>query len=78
MTREIRVLSTRDDVAKKFDSDVKTWGELKAQINAIGIDCSGLKAMVRETKITLEDSAATLPEETFTIVLTPDKMKSGK
>ena len=78
MRRLVTVLSTKDNNKKEINTDVTTWGELKPLIEAQGISCGDMKAMVRSTKATLEHSSAVLPTEDFTIFLTPGKVKSGK
>lgn len=75
--RKITFVSTRDDVAKSFDADFTTWGQLKAHINSLGVNTSDLKVMVRETKNNLDNDSAVLPEGEFTVILSPGKMKSG-
>jgi hypothetical protein len=36
-----------------------------------------MKAVIKETKVTLENELATLPEGEFTVFLFPNKVKSG-
>jgi len=76
--RQIKVISTQGDANIELNSSATTWGELSEEINATGrISTSNMKAMVRETKATLEVAGALLPEGTFTVFLTASKIKSG-
>lgn len=77
MARKIVVVSTRDNARKEFNTDVRTWGELKPLIEAERISTSDMKATVRETKVNLDHHGAMLPEGDFTLFLTPGKVKSG-
>ena len=54
------------------------WSELKNAIQAAGISTSNMKAMVRASRTTLEHNDAIIPNEDFTLMLTPGKVKSGK
>lgn len=78
MKREVRYFSTSTDVRKRFDSEATTWGQLKPEIRATGLDLTDLTAMIRENRTTLVDDGAVLPTESFTIIFTPGKVKSGK
>lgn len=54
------------------------WGALKEKISSeTSISTSHMKAMVRETRNTLEDNQAELPTSNFTLILTPGRVKSG-
>lgn len=70
----------------EIGTEVRTWGALKSFLGEEGIDCSGFKAIVAETKATLESSEASLPIglsiegrviTDFTILLSPEKVSSG-
>lgn len=76
---------------KLYDLEVnpsvtKTWGNVQQIIADKGIDISGMKAIISETKTTLESPEAVLPWgqvvggrtiEKFTIMFSPSKVSSG-
>lgn len=72
----VKVFSTQMG-EKQVDANVSTWGELKDVLSNNGISYSGMKAVIGETKVTLESSSAQLPEGDFTLFLMPKKTKSG-
>ncbi len=53
------------------------WGDLKTAIQNAGISTSNMKAMIRSSRVTLEHNDAQIPNENFTLMLTPGKVKSG-
>ena len=56
-----------------------TWGDLKSAISAgSDISTSNMKAMIRSSRLTLENNNALIPTEDFTLMLTPERVKSGK
>jgi len=74
-SRTITVYSTQGrGESQTIDSDVQTWGELKALIE---FGTSNVRAVVRENRTTLEANEAILPETAFTVFLYPEKVKSG-
>jgi hypothetical protein len=72
-TRKITVFNTQSNTPSEFMSDAVTYGEIKNQISSV----NGMKVVIRETKVTLEDDGAILPSGDFTIFLFPEKVKSG-
>lgn len=70
--RTITVFNTDSNEPFSFESDATTYGQIKDQLKA-----GGMKVVVRETRNTLEEEGAALPEGNFTIFLYPTKMKSG-
>jgi hypothetical protein len=75
--REIKIISTQGDNNVSLQSAATTWSELQREVNAAGVSTSNMKAMVRETKATLEMADAQLPTGNFTLFLTASKVKSG-
>jgi hypothetical protein len=77
MSKEVKVFSTRDNRTQVFtvDDNVTTFSELKAAIS--GVEFSGMKVVVKETRNTLESGNAQLPSGNFTLYLFPEKVKSG-
>jgi hypothetical protein len=74
--RKIKVIST---VGAKctIETNATTLGELLPLIQDKGIDTSGMKMMVGETRNELSRQDATLPESDFKLFLMPAKTKSG-
>lgn len=75
-TRKIKVVSTVG-VSGVLETDVTTVGELKPLLMDRGINFSGMKMMVGETRNELSVDEAVLPEGDFKLYLMPEKTKSG-
>lgn len=75
--KKVLVLSSTLDGNKTVMTNATTWGQLKGDLASNGIDANGLKAVVQQTKHTLDQDGAELPGHDFTLVLTPGKIKSG-
>lgn len=75
--RRVTVISTLKSNPVPYDSNATTWGELKDVVARDFGDVSGMKAVVKETRNTLDQDAAVLPEDNFTIFLTQSKIKAG-
>ncbi len=75
--RIITVFSTETNEKKEIQSSSTTWGPLKEELKAAGLSTNNMKGMVKETKTTLESDGAVLPIDTFTLFITPTKVKSG-
>ena len=82
----VTVFSTKGKKRSVVTTNAETWGQLKEDLLASGIDINGQKAIVGETQTTLESSKAVLPKgldirgvvsDNFTLFLTPIKVKSG-
>lgn len=76
--RKILIISSQMDGAKSLSTDIKTWAELRNELNKAGISTDNMKAMVGQTKTNLIEDGALLPTNDFTLYLTPGKIKSGK
>ena len=76
--RTITIYSQATSQSKEIESDATKWGQLKKAVEeAIMNSISTVKAVVRETRNTLDNDDAVLPEGAFTIFLLPVKVKSG-
>lgn len=75
-TREITVVATKGGRIEKINTNVSTWGELRALIQD-NYDLQNLKAVENINKTTLEHIDAVLPEGNFRLFLRPSKTKSG-
>jgi len=79
---KIRIYTTLNGkVINDYATTAKTWGDLKAQLIRDGYyNEGGSKAVLRETKATLEADGIVLPPtgmSTYTVFITPTKTKSG-
>lgn len=83
---QITVFSTKGRKKSVVESVATTWGDLKKDLNAAGIETNGFKAIIGETQTTMESTKAVLPKgldirgkvtDDFTLFLTPIKVKSG-
>mgnify|MGYP003631266590 FL=1 len=54
-----------------------TFAELKSAISDAGVTTSNMKAMIRESRLTIEQPNAIIPTTDFTLMLTPGRVKSG-
>jgi hypothetical protein len=71
--KNVTVFNTQSNTPSSFTTEATTYGEIKHLIP--GAD--SMKVVVRETKVTLENDEAVLPEGDFTLFLFPEKVKSG-
>jgi len=74
--RNINVISSRTNGVKPVQSSASTWGDLKADLIAAGLDVSNMTAIVRETRNNLAVEDAKLPEGNFSLFLMAEK-KAG-
>lgn len=75
--RTITIGSTNRSGVKQIQSEAVTWGQLKmALVDGFG-DVSNMRAVVRETRADLVSDDAILPDEAFTLLLTPKQIKAG-
>lgn len=75
--REITVASTTKSGAKKLQTEAVTWGQLKDSLRAEFGDLDKMRAVVRETRNDLASDDARLPEDDFTLLLSPRQIKAG-
>lgn len=77
--RTVRVVSSQFDRPKSIESEAKTWGELQKELIAQPdpIVFENMTAMIRQTKNSLVEDGAELPEGNFDLFLSPAKVKSG-
>tara|TARA_R110000868_G_scaffold72987_1_gene212002 strand:- start:348 stop:806 length:459 start_codon:yes stop_codon:yes gene_type:complete len=75
MSRKVTIFSTQTNESQVITTDVNTWGEIKDL--ATDVNTSGMKAVVRENRTTLESDGAQLPQGDATVFLYPTKVKSG-
>ena len=75
MSRKVTIFSTQTNESQVITTDVNTWGEVKDL--ATNVSTSGMKAVVRENRTTLESDGAQLPQGDATVFLYPTKVKSG-
>jgi len=74
--RTITIYSTRNGM-NKVQSSATTWGELTVELDRLGVDYEGMKAVLGATKTTLESRESKLPEGEVKIFLMPVETKSG-
>jgi len=77
MIRTITVASTTRSGAKELRTEATTWGQLKDSLRADFGDLDKMRAVVRESRVDLAADDAQLPEESFTLLLTPKQIKAG-
>lgn len=75
--RTITVIGTTLTTPREYQTEATTWGQLKDLVTQDFGNVEGMKAVVKETRGTLERNDAILPEEDCTIFLTPAKIKAG-
>lgn len=73
--RTVVVASSASNKAKKYTTNVKTWGELKVVISELLT--GDLEAVVNPGHVTLSQDAAVLPTGDFKLYLIPTKNKAG-
>lgn len=75
--KKITVYSTLGKNATEFNSNGATWKDVQREMSDLRISYSGMKAVIGETRLTLESEKAIVPETDFTLYLMPIKTKSG-
>ena len=76
--RKVLVFSTLSNSTTEVSTSATTWGELSQFLTSKGLfNPSGMKAIVKETKATLELNEAVLPDGDFVLYTIPTKNKSG-
>lgn len=88
--RKVKVFNSETQSIKEVEVNGTTWGDLKAKLNELGINTSGVKASIKETQTSFEMDSAEIPQGKgmdlnnnpngfdCTIFLNPIKTKSGK
>lgn len=81
--KNIRVFSTMGTGIREIEVNANTWGELKQELNNLGISTNDMQGIVKETEASFTGDSAPLPTGLagaydFTLYLTPVKTKSGK
>ena len=76
-TRKIVVYSSATQRANDVMTDATTWGVLKSKLSMDGLLTGQMKAIIGQTKLTLDHVDAELPEGDFQLFLVPEKTKSG-
>jgi len=74
MKRTVKIRMDGGNVST-VETEATTFGELKAQLTDVNF--SNQKAIVRQTRVTLEDDEAHLPTTPFSLFLYPVKIKAG-
>jgi hypothetical protein len=73
---KVKVYSTQMG-ERVVDSSAKNWGELQSDLSDGGISFDNMKAVIGETKLTMDSSSSVVPQEDFTLFLMPKKTKAG-
>ena len=78
-TRIVRIVSSQFDRPRSIESKATTWKELQTEMIAQQdpIQFEEMSAVIRQTKVSLVDDNAMLPEDSFDLFLSPAKVKSG-
>lgn len=72
-TRKITVYSTQAKSSQTIETSASTWGELKAEMSDVG----DVRAVIRETRNSLDTPSSKLPDQDFTLFMYPQRVKSG-
>jgi hypothetical protein len=77
--RTVRVYSTKTNMLNtvKVLDTVTNWASLRTILYDDGLMTGDMKAVIRETKATMELDDAVLPEGDFTIIACPTKHSGG-
>lgn len=77
--KKVLIYSTAIGTNKTIETEATTFGELLKDLskNDVAFIEDSMKAIVGQTRVTLESSNAVLPTEDFTLFLMPVKTKSG-
>ena len=72
-TRKITIYSTQAKSSQTIETSASTWGELKGELSDVG----NVRAVVRETRNSLDTPSSKLPDQDFTLFMYPERVKSG-
>jgi len=84
--RTVVIYSTKGQQSVKVETSANTWSELKRDLVKQGVEYTGMKAIIGETKTVLELDGASLPNgitvgdkvtNDFSLFLSPMKQKAG-
>lgn len=75
--RIITVIGTTLPTPKEYQTEATTWGQLKDVVSRDFGSVENMKAIIKETRATLERGDAILPDSDCTIFLTQAKIKAG-
>lgn len=73
---KVKVFSTQMG-EREIETQATTWEGLQKDLSGEGISFNKMKAVIGETKLTLEAGGATLPTQGFTLFLMNKKTKAG-
>ncbi len=77
-TRTVVINQSNGTPMQTIETTAQTWGELQKELADNNISYSGMKAIIGETRTTMESNKALLPlEGTFNLYLLPLRTKSG-
>lgn len=71
------MISTQKNDPKVYSSDATTWGQLRYQIEADFGSLENMKAIVKDTRLSLDSDNSSLPDGNCVILLTQVKIKAG-
>ena len=74
---KIKVYSTHMG-EREVESTAQTWGDLQLDLTKNNIKYDNMKAVIGETKLSMDSVTSQVPRENFTLFLMPMKTKSGK
>lgn len=75
--KKVTVYTSNLGNGKTIETSATTFGALQTDLNSAGVSVENMRAVIGETKVTLEHPDAALPEGDFKIFLLPIKTKSG-
>jgi len=73
---KVKIFSTQMG-EREVETSATTWGDLQRELNNAGIKHEKMKAVIGESKLTLEADGASLPTTGFTLFLMNKKTKAG-
>lgn len=73
----INVYSVRTATLKKVETNAKTWGELKSVLLEMGLFSNNMKAIHKETQVTLESDEIKIKDGFGTLIIVPVDSKAG-
>jgi hypothetical protein len=75
--RNVTVISTQKNAPVVYPTPATTWGQLRDLITRDFGNVGEMKAVIKETRNSLDVADAVLPEGNFTVFLTQTKIKAG-
>ena len=74
---KVEVFNTNTNSMKVVEFSARTWETLDATLSENGISTEGMRAVIAHSQTDLVQPGAAIPQQDFTLFLSPSKIKNG-